>query len=78
MMLNDIISLAKDLRSSLIRRYVSMNVLRQKGIAKKEIKEFKIAIDDLKETYEDWESIFFFLPKMPDFIETTKKLSLVS
>ena len=78
MILNDIISLAKDLRSSLIRKYVSMNTLRQKGIAKEEIKEFKNSIDELKESYEDLESVFFYLPEMPEFIETTKKLSLVS
>lgn len=77
MILNDLISAAKDLRTSLIRQYVSMNFLRKKGIAKEEIKDFKNAIDELKESYEDLESVFFFLPKMPDFIETTKKLSLV-
>lgn len=77
MLLNDIISSAKDLRTSLIRQYISMNYLRRKGIAKEEIKDFKNAIDELKESYEDLESVFFFLPEMPDFIETTQKLSLV-
>lgn len=77
MILNDIISLAKDLRTSLIRQYVSMSFLRKKGIAKEEIKDFKNSIDELKESYEDLESVFFFLPKMPHFVETTSKLSLV-
>jgi hypothetical protein len=77
MILNDIISASKDLRSSLIRQYVSMNFLREKGIAQEEIKDFKNAIDELKESYEDLETIFFFLPSMPDFVETTKQLSLV-
>lgn len=77
MLINDLISTAKDLRSTLIRQYVSMNVLRSKGIAKEEIKEFKNALDDLKEVYEDLESVFFYLPQMPDFVETTKRLSLV-
>ena len=77
MLLNDLISSAKDLRTSLIRQYISMNSFRTKGIAKEEIKDFKNSIDELKESYEDLESVFFFLPKMPDFVETTSKLSLV-
>ena len=77
MKVNDIISSAKDLRSSLVRQYVSMDFLRTKGIAKDEIRDFKSSIDDLKEAYEDLESVFFYLPEMPDFKETTRLLSLV-
>lgn len=77
MLLNDLISSTKDLRTSLVRQYVSMNFYRKKGIAKEEIKDFKNSIDELKESYEDLESVFFFLPEMPEFIETTAKLSLV-
>ena len=77
MLINDLISSAKDLQSTLIRQYVSMNFLRIKGIAKDDIKDFKNSIDELKEAYEDLESVFFFLPEFPDFIETTKQLSLV-
>lgn len=74
---NDLISAAKDLSSSLIRQYVSMNFIRSRGIAKNEIKDFKNAIDEFKEIYSDLESVLFFLPEMPDFVETTKELSLV-
>lgn len=78
MKVNDLISASKDLRTSLIRQYVSMNnILVKKGVAKDEIKKFKIALDDLKEAYEDLESTFFFLPTLPDFVETTKQLSLI-
>ena len=77
MLINDLISAIKDLHSSLIRQYISMNYIRQKGIAKEEIREFKCTIDDLKENYQDLESIFFFLPEIPEFKETTKLLSLV-
>lgn len=77
MLLNDLISSAKDLRTSLIRQYISMNFFRKKGIAKEEIRDFKNSIDELKESYEDLESVFFFLPEIPDFVETTSKLSLV-
>lgn len=77
MVINDLISSIKDLHSSLIRQYVAMNRIRLKGIAKEEIKNFKSAIDDLKEDASDLESRFFFLPQFPDFEETTKELSLV-
>ena len=77
MITNDLISAAKDLRSSLIRQYVSMTYLRKQNIANEEIKDFKNSIDELKEAYSDAESVFFFLPEMPKFVETTKQLSLV-
>lgn len=77
MLTNDLISAAKDLRTSLIRQYISLDYLRKKGIGKEEIKDFKNSIDELKETYEDLESVFFYLPELPDFVETTKQLSLV-
>jgi len=77
MLANDLISSARDLHSSLIRQYVSMNLIRSKGIAKNEIKDFKNSIDELKEVSSDLESVLFFLPEMPEFIETTKELSLV-
>ncbi len=75
--LNDLISSIKDAHSTLIKQYVSLNYIRSKGIAKEEISRFKSAIDDLKESYQDLESVFFFLPEIPDFIETTKQLSLI-
>ena len=75
--INDLISSIRDLHTSLKRQYVPLNVIRSKGIAKEEIKNFKAAIDDLKEIASDLESRFFFLPNIPDFEETTKELSLV-
>lgn len=77
MLINDLIAAAKDLRTSLIRQHISLDLLRKKGVAKEEIKNFKNSIDELKETYEDLESVFFYLPELPDFVETTKQLSLV-
>jgi hypothetical protein len=77
LIINDLISAIRDLSSSLLRQYVSLNVIRSKGIAKEEIKNFKSAIDDLKEVASDLESRFFFLPNISDFQETTKELSLI-
>lgn len=78
MAINDIISITKDLHSTLIRQYVNMAILRQKGIAKDEIKDFKYQIDVLKESFMDFESIYFNLPQMPQFTQTTKELSLIA
>ena len=75
--LNDLISSAKDLRSSLVRQYVNMDSIRSSGIAKDEIKDFKYSIDELREIYSDLESVYFFLPNIPEFKETTKELSLI-
>jgi hypothetical protein len=77
MLINDLISSAKDLHSTLIRQYITLNLFRQKGIAKEEIKNFKNSIDELKECYQDLESVFFFLPNMPEFKDTTNQLSLI-
>lgn len=77
MLINDLIATARDLHSSLIRQYVQMNFIRSKGIAKNEIIEFKTSVDELKEICSDLESTFFFLPKIPGFLETTKSLSLI-
>ena len=77
MLINDLISAVKDLHSSLIRQYISMNYLRQKGMVKEEIRNFKDSIDNLKENYQDLESVFFYLPEISDFKDTTKQLSLV-
>ena len=77
MSINDLISSIRDLHTSLLRQYISLNFIRSKGIAKEEIKEFKAAIDDLKDVASDLESRFFFLPNIIDFQETTKELSLV-
>lgn len=77
MKINDLISAIRDLHSSLQRQWTSLNVIRSKGIAKVETKNFKAAMDDLKDVASDLESRFFFLPKFPDFLQTTKELSLI-
>lgn len=77
LLINDLISAIRDLRTSLFRQYVSLSLIRSKGIAKVEIKSFKGAIDDLSEIASDLESTFFFLPNIKEFKETTKQLSLI-
>ena len=77
LIVNDLIAFIKDAYSSLMRNYKNLNVLKRTGIAKDEMKKFKNAIDELKETYQDLESVFFFLPAMPVFKDTTKQLSLI-
>jgi len=75
--LNTLISLSKDLRTTLIRGYILLKPFRDRGIAKEEIKNFKGALDDLKESYDDLESVFFYLPQLPEFKEISKLLSLI-
>jgi len=76
MSINDLISSIRDLHSSLLRQYISLNFIRTNGIAKEEIKKFKDSINDLKYIAADLDSRFFFQPNTPDFQETTKELSL--
>lgn len=77
-LINDVIASSRDLSSSLIRTYVFLNnKYRVKGIATKEINQFRGSIEDFKESYEDLESVYFFLPHMPEFQETKKMLSLL-
>lgn len=76
-LLNDVIASARDWRSTLIKQYIQMETLRKRKIASEEISNFKSALDDLRETCEDLESVFFHLPKSESFQETTKQLSLV-
>ncbi|MCW3085442.1 MAG: hypothetical protein JWP12_2808 [Bacteroidetes bacterium] len=73
--LNELIASSKDLRSVLIKKYVSYNEIRRQGIAKTEIICFKHSIDDFTEAYKDLESVFFFLPQNKEFQDITNKLS---
>ena len=77
MLINDLISSIRDLHSSLLRQYVSLNLIRSKGIARDEFINFKSAVDDLRDVANDLDSRFFFLPNNIDFQETTKEPSLV-
>ncbi len=72
-----LISAIRDLHSTFRRQYVAFNNLRAKGVAKEAIKNFKAAMDDLRDAADDLESRFFSLPATPDFEDTTKELSLV-
>lgn len=75
-LLNDLIASVRDWRGSAVRQYVKMDKLRKDGIALEEIKNFKRAIDDLREIADDLESVFFHLPKNQNFQETTNELQL--
>jgi len=73
--INSIISLIKDVHSYLARIYATYNDIRDSGIKKDAIKDFKNAIDDFRETSNDLESAFFNLPKIKGFNETAQKLA---
>ena len=75
--INNLIGSAKDLHSILIRQFVNLNSVRKNGIAKEANRRFKHSIDNLKELTADLDSVFFALPAMAGFKETTKELSLI-
>jgi hypothetical protein len=77
MSINDLISSIRDLHSSFFRQYICLNAILEKRIATAEIMKFKDSIDDLKDVASDLESRFFFLPKIENFQETSKELSLL-
>lgn len=77
MVINDIISAARDLHFTLIRHYEKYAPMREENLAIEELDNLKEQIDLLKENYQDVESAFFILPEMPDFKDTTIKLSLM-
>ncbi len=77
LLINDLISAIRDLRTTLQKQYIALALIRTKGIAKIEIKNFKSAIEDLSEMATDLESTFFHLPNIKEFKETTKQLSLI-
>jgi chromosome segregation ATPase len=76
-LLNNLIASAKDAHSSLVRQYISMNKPAFLKCASQEIRDFKTSIDELKESYQDLESVFFYLPQMDDFVDISKQLSLI-
>lgn len=75
-LVNHVIAAARDWRSTLIKQYVNMGSMKKRGIANDEIKNFKSALDDLRETCEDMESVFFNLPKNEVFQAVTSSLIL--
>lgn len=75
--INNVIAKMKDLYSSLNRQILSLKPIKKKGIATKAINEFRAEVDGIRESYEDLESVFFFLPALPEFKEAQRIISLV-
>lgn len=70
-----LISMVNDFHSMLIRQYVLFNnIFTPKKIAVKEIKTFKRHIDDIKESCEDIEMIFFNLRQDDELKQMTNEL----
>jgi len=75
--LNELLAVAKDFHSTIIRQFASLNEIRKRGIAKEATKNLKNAIDNFKENIIDLETTFFLLPNFKEFTDTTKELSLL-
>jgi hypothetical protein len=76
-LLNVVVSVGRDFYLTLDKQYQNIIHLVDHKIAVNEILNFKEAIDYLQESIDDLESIFLTLPKSADFVEVTKKLSLM-
>lgn len=76
-MINEIISAGKDLRTTLIKRYIKINTNSLRSIASKEINLFKISIDNLTETYRDVEDVFFNLPNDSEMNDVINQFKLI-
>ena len=73
--LNDIIAFSRDIYSTEMETYNSSDAMIKWGISSVIIDKYRDSVETFKETYEDLESIFFFLPNNPDFIQANKELS---
>jgi len=62
-LINDIIASANDLHTTLVEELQITQEIYSRGIAKEEINSFKTSVGDLKEAFEDLESVFFKLPQ---------------
>jgi len=74
-LINDIISSANDLHTTLVEELQITRDIYSKGIAKEEINSFEASVGDLKEASEDLESVFFKLPQINEFKGITDELS---
>ncbi len=72
--LNKALASAKDLRSSLIKTYISISRYKALGIAKEEINNFKAEIDDFTSAYKEVEYVFFYLPSDTEINNITNDL----
>jgi hypothetical protein len=73
-MMNNVISAAKDLHSPLIVQYLLFNSITKYGIAADEILAFKNSIDNLKRSFQGLKSVNFYNPVIRQIKE--KQLSL--
>lgn len=74
--IHEIIVLGRDFCNSLTKYYVLVNNnFKSRKIATAQIKEYKEALDDLKEVINDLESTFFILPEISEFQKSTIRLN---
>lgn len=71
--LNDIISISRDIHRTMIKRFVFLNN-NMRDMASAHIKDFKISIDDLKESINDLEYIHFRMPSDSRFQEINERI----
>lgn len=67
----------KRIDSNLKRTYAQLRPVREKGIAKKDLKRFYEAIDIFEETATDMYQAFFVLPHLPAFQTSDEELKAI-
>ena len=75
--IHDIITKIKDFISTMNRQVILLRKIKNQGIATNEIDLFRSEVDTLRETAQDLEAVFFFLPAMEEFNEANRILSLI-
>lgn len=76
-LINDIIASLKNLHSALLSQLATIQSIKAKGIAIKEIEDFELAISDIQECYDDLDYVFFRFPNNKEMQKITKKLEML-
>lgn len=76
-LIKDLLDKSKAVHKKLIRTYVKMSWVITKGIATKAMRDYKIALDDLREYNQDLEDLFFNLPADTAFNDANAKLQAI-
>lgn len=74
-LIKELLNKSKAVHKKLIRSYANMSWVITKGVAAEAMRNFKIALDDLKEHNQDLEDLYFNLPADAEFANRIQMLS---
>jgi len=76
-LLNMLIIVGKDFHNNLTKGFSTLDKIAEKGIAVKEIFEYKECVEDLSDILNDLDMVFFIFPKDENFVKITNMLSIL-